>query len=150
MGQQSELYYKAAVARIQEAQHLQAHGYFVLAMYVSGLAVECMLRAFRLLDDSVFDERHDLLLLWKHTELAKIADEPVHDAMYSAITRVAVLWRNDYRFSSTEAVKSYLKKMRKDRGIKGDFLKYNSQKLYQAAAEVILIGMKKWTRLRTK
>jgi hypothetical protein len=50
---QSNDYYKAAEARIQEAHHLHAQGYYVLSMYTSGLAVECLLRAFRLFDDSV-------------------------------------------------------------------------------------------------
>jgi acid stress-induced BolA-like protein IbaG/YrbA len=34
---QSEVYYKAAVERIQEALHLHTHGYYVVAMSLSGL-----------------------------------------------------------------------------------------------------------------
>lgn len=143
-------YYKAAEARIQEAHHLHAQGYYVLAMYASGLAVECLLRAFRLLDDSTFDERHDLLLMWKRTKLANVNDELYNDAMYTAMTQVAVLWRNDYRFSSPEVVRAHLKRIHQDRGIKGDFLKYNSRKLFEAAEEVFHLGTQRWKRLKKK
>lgn len=149
MGQQSEVYYKAAVERIQEALHLQSNGYYVLAMYTSGLAVECMLRAYRLQEDSTFDERHDLLLLWKSTALANVYS-PKHDRMYAALGVVAVLWRNDYRFKAEAAVRSHLKKMRRDRGIKGSFLKYNSPKLCEAAAEFINLGTQQWKRSNRK
>jgi HEPN domain-containing protein len=72
MGLRSDFYFTAAKERLKEAHFLHDNGYYTLAMYISGLAVECMLRAFRLLKDSTFDERHDLWLLWKGTELANI------------------------------------------------------------------------------
>ncbi len=149
MGWQPQRYYRAALARIQEAQHLHANGYFSLAMYVSGLAVECMLRAYRLLDDQTFDERHDLLLLWRRTDLANVNNE-YYAPIYTALATVVVLWRNDYRFNSDDLMRSRLKKVGKDRGIKGDFLKYNSSKLYNAAAEIIRLGTQRWKRLNRK
>ncbi len=53
-------YYGAALERIADADLLHAEGHYPFAMYASGLAVECLLRAFRLLNDPSFDERHDL------------------------------------------------------------------------------------------
>jgi hypothetical protein len=55
MGWQSEDDYKAALERIREARFLHDHGYFVVAMYLLGLAVESLLRAFRLLRDSTLE-----------------------------------------------------------------------------------------------
>lgn len=149
MGWQSQLYYKAALARIQEAQHLHENGYYSLAMYISGLAVECMLRAYRLLEDEAFDERHDLLLLWRRTDLANVNSE-YYAPIYTALKTVVVLWRNDYRFRSDDEVRSQLKRAGKDRGSKGDFLKYNSSKLYDAAANVVRLGIQRWKRLSRK
>jgi len=63
VGLRSDSYYTAARERIKEAQFLLENRYYTLAMYISGLAVECILRAFRLLKDPTFDERHDLWLL---------------------------------------------------------------------------------------
>ncbi len=150
MGWQSEDYYKASLERIQEAYFLHKNGYNVVSMYISGLAVECMLRAFRLLKRRTFDERHDLWLLWKSTDLANVHSELYHDRLHSAMGVVGILWRNDYRFRSKHALQSFLKKIGRVRGIKGDLLKYNSLKLYNAAAEVIRIGVNRWHRLNKK
>ena len=39
-------YFRASVERMSQAQHLyrQGEGYYALAMYAAGLAVECLLR----------------------------------------------------------------------------------------------------------
>ncbi|MEK7729960.1 MAG: hypothetical protein AAB354_16245 [candidate division KSB1 bacterium] len=147
---QSEVYYKAAVERIQEALHLHTNGYYVVAMYLSGLAVECLLRAYRLLEDSTFDERHDLWLLWKSTLLANPHSEFYDKRIDSAMSTVKLLWRNDYRFKSIDSMRKFFKETRRAHGIKGDALKYNSQRLFDAAAEIIRIGTQKWHLLRKK
>ncbi len=72
MGSIAEAYYKAARERINDADFLHTEGRFFLAMYASGLAVECLLRAFRVLRDPTFDARHDLWELWRKTALADI------------------------------------------------------------------------------
>jgi HEPN domain-containing protein len=49
MGLRSDSCYTAARERIKEARFLHKNRYYTSAMYVSGLAAECILRAFRLL-----------------------------------------------------------------------------------------------------
>lgn len=150
MGQQREIYFQAALERISEARYLHMNGYYVLAMYASGLAVECLLRAFRLFKDTSFDERHDLWLLWRSTDLANVHSEFYHEGIHSSLGIVTLLWRNDYRFDSESAVRAYLKKAGRNRGIKGDFLKYNSQRLFKAAADIIRLGTQKWLLLNKR
>jgi len=150
MGLRSDFYYTAARERIKEAQFLHENRYHVIAMYVSGLAVECILRAFRLLKDSTFDQRHDLWLLWKSTELANVHGEFYHEKIQSAMETVMALWRNDYRFRSESALRSYIKKIGGDRGIKGDFLKFNSKTLYEAAEEIVQFGVNRWKLLKKR
>jgi hypothetical protein len=71
----AEHYYEAALQRIEQATILfEAGTSYALAMYVAGLAVECKLRAFKLRRDSTFDERHDLLLLFRTSGMFE-ADE---------------------------------------------------------------------------
>ncbi len=53
-----------------------------------------------------------------------------HGKIQSFMDKVMSLWRNDYRFRSEAALRAYLKKIGSDRGIKGDFLKFNSKTLY--------------------
>jgi hypothetical protein len=135
---------------MKEARFLHESRYYTLAMYVSGLAVECMLRAFRLLRDPTFDERHDLWRLWKSTELANVRGEFYHEKVQSAMGTTMSLWRNDYRFRSEAALRAYLKKAGSDRGIKGDFLKFNSKTLYEAAEEIVQFGVNRWKLLNKK
>jgi hypothetical protein len=150
MGMRSDSYYTAARERIKEARFLHESRYYTLAMYVSGLAVECMLRAFRLLRDPTFDERHDLWRLWKSTELANVRGEFYHEKVQSAMDTTMSLWRNDYRFRSEAVLRAYLKKIGSDRGIKGDFLKFNSKTLYEAAEEIVQFGVNRWKLLNKK
>ena len=150
MGLRSESYYTAARDRIKEAQFLLENRYYTIAMYISGLAVECILRAFRLLKNPTFDERHDLWRLWKSTELANVHGELYHEKVQSAMDTTMALWRNDYRFHSEAALRSYLKKIGSDRSIKGDFLKFNSKILYEAAEEIVQFGVNRWKLLKKK
>src|SRR5262245_11595824 len=59
-----EHYFQTATQRMRQAHLLFQDGAsYALAIYVGGVAVECMLRAFKGRRDRVFDERHDLLNL---------------------------------------------------------------------------------------
>lgn len=59
-------YYRASLDRMRQAQALSMHGdAYALSMYCSGLAVECLLRAFRWREDNSFEGRHDLTDLLK-------------------------------------------------------------------------------------
>jgi hypothetical protein len=150
MGLRSNIYYDAALERIEEARLLHNNGYYALAMYVSGLAVECLLRAFRLLKDQTFDERHDLLLLWKNTDLADMHSEFYEKEIHTSLLLVALLWQNDYRFRSKAELRAHLKRTGQARGIKGDFLKFNSKKLLDVATQIIRLGGKRWELLKKR
>lgn len=146
----AETYYRAAIERTEDAHLLHTQMHYSLAMYVSGLAVECMLRAFRLLTDTSFEERHDLWRLWKKTALADIYIEPAYSQIYQNLITVTTLWKNDLRFHSQSELKSFLKSASQDRGVKGDALKYLGKKLYESAIELIRIGGKRWRQLSKK
>jgi HEPN domain-containing protein len=143
-------YHRAALERISDADLLHAEGHYPFAMYASGLAVECMLRAFRLLKDPSFDERHDLWQLWKKTSLANIRRESSYERIHTLVPFINARWRNSYRFASADEVRSLLKKFDLARGIKGDFLKYNSKRLYEAAREFVQLGDVQWKQLNKK
>ncbi len=150
MGSTAESYYRAALERIEDANTLLAQGRHPFAMYTSGLAVECLIRAFRVLKDPSFEERHDLRELWKKTVLADVHEEPSYTQISQARATISILWSNNHRFSSENELKSFLKNSGQDRGIKGDFLKYNSKKLYDAADTFIRLGKIRWRQLNKK
>jgi HEPN domain-containing protein len=146
----AEKYYKASLERIEEARLLHAHGRYVFSIYTSGLAAECMIRAFRILRDSSFDERHDLWRLWKNTSLAYITNKKFKEQMYAGIAEISNLWKNNYRFLPENDLRAFFKKRKLDRGIKGDFLKFHSNSIYQSSRTIIQLGGLQWKKLNKK
>lgn len=126
-------------------------------MYCGGLAVECVLRAFRWSDDAAFESRHDLLKLFKASRLLKIDDEYMRrkgatdDAIRNSVVRlraamneVGILWNNNLRFASETSLKAFLNQIGRLQGVKGDPLKKNAADLLGSAQFVITRGILLW------
>ena len=146
----AETYYRAALERIKDAYLLHTEGHYTFAMYASGLAVECLLRAFRLLQDTSFDERHDLWQLWKKTELANVRLGLTYQRIYALMNAVHGLWRNSFRFVSISELHSQLRKSHSQHGMKNKIVKHDSKRLFDAAQELLQIGEHQWERLKKK
>ena len=82
-------------------------------MYVAGLAVECLLRAYMVKRKREFESRHDLLLLFKESGILNVdpdklkaqglTDKQIQEhqkVLWSSVNAVFILWRNNYRFAS--------------------------------------------------
>src|SRR5207245_6972502 len=68
-----EHYYRAALERMRQARVLYLEGNsYALAMYTAGVAIECMLRAFKGRRDPTFDEKHDLRRLFQASGILQI------------------------------------------------------------------------------
>jgi hypothetical protein len=80
---------------------------YALAMYCGGLAVECLLRAFRWTEDSTFEGRHDLSELLKasrllefhesHLRQKRASERDIQDSgtkLRIAVDDVRRLWNN--------------------------------------------------------
>jgi HEPN domain-containing protein len=156
----AEHYFRAAVERISQAQHLyrEGKGCFALAMYAAGLAVECILRAFILRrGKEEFESRHDVLLLWKESGMLNLdpdrlkakglTDQQIEEhqrVLWASVNEVYILWRNNYRFASEARLLSHVKRMRLYEGIKGDILKAKAYDLLKAAQRFIDKGVLQW------
>src|SRR5439155_25154332 len=119
-----EHYYRAALERIRQAEYLYREGSsYALAMYVSGLAVESMLRASRARQSSELDSRHDVLLLFAESGMLRVGEERLASADWSAgeiakhvkilrraVHDVFILWHNNYRWASEERLLAHLKR----------------------------------------
>ncbi len=166
-----EDYFKASIERISQAKVLYDNGSsFALSMYVSGLAVECMLRAHALLREPDISERpdslkmfkaHDLslwfkksgLMEWDEVDLSRKGIDPVRANAQSrdlqaAASKICIVWMNLFRFASEERVRSYIKKKKLDRGKRGDFLKENARILLNVSEVVVTKGTFRWNSLR--
>lgn len=130
---------------------------YALTMYCAGLAVECMLRAFRWKDDASFEGRHDLLDLLKASRLLAIDEDYMRrrgepeESIYAsgaqlraAMNEVTILWHNNLRFASEARLKAFLKSIGRVKGVKGDTLKKNARDLLTAAQTVIDRGVTLW------
>ena len=152
-------YFSASLERLGQTQRLyrEGQGYYALAMYAAGLAVECLLRAYMVKRKREFESRHDLLLLFKESGILDVDPEMLkakgltHEqiqghqkVLTSSVNYVFILWRNNYRFASEARLLAYLKKMKLYRGAKGDVLKAKTNDLINAALQFIDKGVFQW------
>lgn len=140
----AKVYRDAAIEHITVARELYETGRYVLANYVAGLAVECMLRAYRYRIDPNFDARHDVERLFK---LAKFNDlVPAADigALSAALGDVLAYWSNDHRFLSLAALQKRWADRGLYRGIKGSVVKELVRRTLNAAERIVATGAARW------
>lgn len=152
-------YYRASLERMRQARAIyQSGSSFALAMYVGGLAVECLLRAYRWAANPSFEGRHDLADLLHASELLKVDeahmklkratdDELTKSArqVRSAVQELVSLWHNNLRFASEDSAKAHLRRIGRHRGVKGDPVKKSALDLLEAAQTIIDRGAALWT-----
>src|SRR5580700_5586756 len=69
----AEHYFQTATQRMRQAHYIYEEGSsYALAIYVGGVAVECLLRAFKGRRDPTFDEKHDLLRLFAGSGMLRV------------------------------------------------------------------------------
>ena len=155
----AEEYYKASTERMRQARALYRVGRsYALATYSAGLAVECLLRAFRWVKDKSFHGRHDLEDLLKSSDLLYIdeaysrgqgvSDDEIRQLareLRLAMSEVIALWHNNLRFACEDSLRAFLRRIERLQGIKGDALKKNAADLLNAAQRVIDRGVRLWT-----
>ena len=126
-------YYAACQDRLRQAQFVYSSGHaYALAIYCGGLAVECLLRAFRWSVDRKFEGRHDLNELLKASTILCVDEErmrrrgrDVEDIRKSsvefrgAMNEIVAVWHNNLRFASEAALKAHLRGIGRLHGIKG-------------------------------
>lgn len=152
-------YFDASVERMSQAQHLYREGkdFYALAMYVAGLAVECLLRAYIVKQKREFQSRHDLLLLFKESCILDLAPDVLkakgltdkqieahQKVLWSSVNDVFILWRNNYRFASEARLLVLLKRMKLYQRAKGNLLKAKAHDLLKAAEQFIDKGVLQW------
>ncbi len=153
-----EHYFQAATQRMRQALLLFDDGSaYALSMYAAGVAVECLLRAFKGRRDMAFDDRHDLLRLFGASGMLRVDRDKLSKAGWSdaqieehlrtlraAVNDIYRLWSNSYRFSSEERLRSHLKKVTSYRKIKGDYLRVQARTLLNSAQRFIEKGVVQW------
>jgi hypothetical protein len=141
---EAEDYMEAARDRIVDAHGLYKLGRYSYSLYTTGLAIESMLRAYRVLKDPEFDERHDLQLLLAESAIEDFVTSVEYAEIAALVSKMFKRWKNDFRFASEDRLMRHLKKLRFDRGIRGSFIKENCRVLIEAADKILKIGVVRW------
>ena len=141
----AETYRSAAAERMASAIELYEKRRFVEANYLAGLAVECVLRGYRVRMDPKFDARHDVDRLYKLARFGDIVPRHEVQQVGGAIGDVVALWSNDHRYLSEAALRKRWVKRGLFRGIRGDFLKERTRQLLNSAQKIVNIGVVRWT-----
>jgi hypothetical protein len=151
-------YFETATERMRQAQFLFHVGEsYALSIYVGGVAVECMLRAFKGRRDPTFDERHDLIRLFAASRMIDV--DPVklrarhwtedkidahRRALQAAVNDVVRLWANNYRYASERRLLAHLKQITGYRKIKGDYLRALARQFLNSAQTFVDMGAMQW------
>lgn len=140
-----EHYLEAAQEKIQDARRLHEDLKYPAAIYFAGVAVECLLRAYKTRKDPNFDSRHDLDLLKKASGITEFIPEKYKREFGAAFSEVWSRWKNDYRFASEKRLAAEFRRLGFDPGVKkGNLLKYNSIVAFENAFKLVTLGVQRW------
>jgi len=140
---------EAAAQRITTARHLFETGdhdtkHYSSAIYIAGVAVECILRAYRFKQDPQFDSRHDLAKLLRASGFVGLVPEKRKKEVSAALGDVWARWKNEYRYASDRRLLGDLKDRGLTAGIRGDQLKENARIVIERAYELVNVGVAQW------
>ncbi len=139
---EAETYREAAREHIVAAQEMYLTGRYVLAHYLSGLAVECIFRAYLYRISPVFSGRHDLRILYNDAQFGAIVPPEDEEQVSIALLEVTRRWSNSHRYRSEAALRLFL--LRANLGRTGKFVRESSRKIVNAAATIVEIGVLQW------
>jgi hypothetical protein len=134
----------ATAEHVIVSPELYDSGRYVQANYLAGLAVECILRAYRHMLDPEFDSRHEIDRLYKLAKFADFVPPGRVESIGAALGEVVSLWSNDHRFLSEAALRKRWSKRKLYEGVKGDFVKERTRQLVNAAATIVNMGVARW------
>lgn len=139
-----EEYLAAATDHASALGILFDRGHFAIAIYLAGLAAECVFRAFRQKRGLPFTQDHKLSNLANEAGFPELVHED-HRIDYDAATSQLVgAWQNSHRFRSNEVMRRFLKKHNLDRRIRGDYLRENARRITSSAILLVSLGVKQW------
>lgn len=104
-------YRRAGHEKFRAASAAHVAGHYAVSHYLAGVAVECMLRAFRFAIDPSWDKRHDLLALMKRSGVLgrlPAADQP---SVRDAIGEIARRWAIHHRYAPEDRLAASLQRI---------------------------------------
>lgn len=139
-----QVYVVAAHEHVTAAFELLTSQRYVLAHYVAGLAVKCVVCAYRLKIATEFDERHDLRELARAARFFDLFPLARAEALSTAFGIVVTQWENAHRYRSEDSLRKFLVERKLFRGIKGDLLEGRARIIVNAAFDLVTLGVTRW------
>ena len=137
----AEDYREAAGERLAEAQRALERGDHVATHLSAGLAIESMLRAYRVRVSPDFDERHDLSLLG--AAYVRRMSRRRQNEMLAAINDAGLLWQNNHRYCCARNLRAYFNRNRRYQKER-DMLRTNAQAMIDLATLIVRTGEERW------
>lgn len=140
-------YFDAATERFGQAMDALSSHKHGLALTLAGVAVECLLRAFR--EPNVpFNSRHDLMVLADEANFLPKRSQKQKESLSAELTALRMVWRNNHRYRSEAKLQTWLKELdlMRFQAAKGDkgALKMAAASALENAKIVMAYGVTKW------
>ena len=144
----AEGYYKAALEHLDHARWLHEQNQFYLSHFFSGLAVECMLRAYLRRISDEFDPRHDLYLLAKKSKFFDVIPYDLQIEYGGYISLLNLRWHSNHRYFSERDILTYWSNQRAEFNTKGNRVENISRVALNMALDIVNLGARKWQMIK--
>lgn len=142
----AEDYREAAGERLDEANGAFQRGDHVAVHLAAGLAIECMLRAYRVRVSPDLEERHDLFLL-SAAYLRRVPPRRKEE-LRDEINEATILWQNNHRYCSSRRLVAYLNRVGRYRRER-EMLRANTARMLGIARRILEYGEERWQESST-
>ena len=142
-----EMLYEASLEYVDALVELHRDRRGLLAAYVSGLAVECVLQPIALHHGATDDAKHDLRN-WLR-KCPSVLQRTISETVSTQWSFLNLVWTNRLRYLSRSGLYGHLKALELHRGLKGDqesIFKVNAKTMVDAARAVHNKGIKTWAK----
>ena len=142
----AEQYRNASHARLEDARILADHAQWSGSIYIAGRATEAMLKSLLRSHSDQDDTGHSLRDMLKHLTMTQIFTSRDYNCIAIPLSEIARLWGNDLRFVDDDDLLRRIKRLRIDRGIKGNVLNTLTRRILEAAEMIVQRGEFIWNR----
>ncbi len=142
---------KDAISLYRAANHDQAS--YAACLYISGLAVECLARAYRAMLQLSFDDKHDIRRLFSPEIMEKMCPPKRNREFSDALNTIYLTWLNKYRYAPDNRLEALFKSQYqgtkiKGKSVQGSYLKFACMKVQDAMHTLFNIGVIEWKQLK--
>jgi hypothetical protein len=137
-------YHDAALERMSDADQLKRLSRYPIAMYTAGVAVECMLRAFRHTDRE-HAAHHDVTAHVAACDRGRLG-ERAWSRLRGPVQTVHMLWLNNLRYTHELRLRRHLNDLKYFERVKrgSDTLKVACIELIDAGLAIVSVGDERW------